>query len=366
MAAPIPILLMVRELNLGGTERQLAEVAKALDRRRFDPRVGCFRPAGLRGEELRAAGVPIVHFPVPSLASVKGAPRIAAYLREQGIRLVHTFDTPANIYGVPSARMAGAAVVISSQRAHRGLVPAHYRHALRLTDRMVDGVVVNCEFVRRHLVDDEKVPPGLIRLCYNGIDTSVFFPVRVTRPEALRDASLVIGTVSVLRPEKSLATLLEAFAVCRRAQPGTKLAIVGSGPCLPDLQARAATLGILPDCIFQPATPQVAQWLRSIDIFAQPSISEALSNSLMEAMACGCPVAATRVGGNPELVTHGETGMLFDPGDAEALARLLRQLVSDPALRAMLGAHAASRIRERFSVETSAARMAEIYTELLG
>jgi hypothetical protein len=73
MPAPIPVLLMVRELNLGGSERQMAEIAKALDRSRFDPRVGCFRPAGLRADDLRAAGVPIVHFPVPSLASVKGA-----------------------------------------------------------------------------------------------------------------------------------------------------------------------------------------------------------------------------------------------------------------------------------------------------
>src|ERR1700683_4448430 len=102
MPAPIPVLLMVRELNLGGSERQMAEIAKALDRSRFDPRVGCFRPAGVRGGGVRAAGVPIMQFPVPSLASVKGALRIAAYMREQRIRLVHTFDMPANVYGVPS------------------------------------------------------------------------------------------------------------------------------------------------------------------------------------------------------------------------------------------------------------------------
>ena len=174
MAAALPILLMVRELTLGGSERQMAEIAKALDRSRFDPRVGCFRPEGLRGEELRAAGVPIVRFPVPSLASVKGAIQIAAYIREQGIRLVHTFDAPTNIYGVPAARMAGTAVVLSSQRAHRDLVGPTYRQALRITDRMVDGVVVNCEFIHRHLIEDERVPPGLIHLCYNGVDTARF------------------------------------------------------------------------------------------------------------------------------------------------------------------------------------------------
>ena len=360
MPVPIPVLLMARELNLGGSERQLAEIAKALDRTRFDPRVGCFRANGLRSEELLSAGVPVVHFPVPSAASIHGALRIVAYIREQGIRLVHTFDTPANVYGVPAARMAGAPVVLSSQRAHRSLASPLNRHALRLTDRLVDAVVVNCEFVQRHLIDDEKVPASLIRLCYNGIDTSAFHPARGTRPE-----TLVIGTVSALRPEKGLETLLDAFAQLRDAPCGLKLVIVGSGPCLKELEVRAQALGILPDCVFQPATPHVAQWLEAIDIFVLPSLSEALSNSLMEAMACGCAVVATRVGGNPELVVHGETGILVEAGDAPGLARLVRELAGAPDLRAELANNAARFIRQRFSLEASAKRMGEIYCERL-
>ena len=365
MPAPTPILLMVQELNLGGSERQLAEIAKALDRSRFDPRVGCFRPAGMRADELRAAGVPIVHFPVPSLASVNGALRIAAYIREQGIELVHTFDTPANLYGAPAARLGGSPVVVSSQRADRALWPAVYRHGLRLTDRLVDGIVVNCEFLRRHLHNEEKVPAGLIHLCYNGIDTRAFQPVRGARPEALRTAALVVGVVCGLRPEKGLDTLLDAFAAVRGLVPGMKLAIVGSGPCLAGLQDRARALGILPDCVFEPGTPRVADWLHAIDIFVLPSLSEALSNALMEAMACGCCVAASCVGGNPELVVHGETGMLFEPRDAAGLAEVLRLLVRHPVRRGELARNAARLIHDRFSLEAAALRMGEIYSALL-
>ena len=365
MPAPIPVLLMVRELHLGGSERQMAEIAKALDRDRFDPRVGCFRPAGLRADDLRAAGVPIVHFPVPSMASIKGALRIATYIRQQNIGLVHTFDTPANLYGVPAARLAGCAVVLSSQRVDRALWPAVQRHALRVTDRLVDGIVVNCEFLRRHLRDEEKVPAGLIHLCYNGIDTGVFQPLRAVRPDALRAATLVVGVVCSLRPEKGLDTLLDAFAAVRGLVPGMKLAIVGSGPCLAALQERARRLDILPDCVFEPATPRVPDWLHAMDIFVLPSRSEALSNSLMEAMACGCCVAASRVGGNPELITHGETGMLFEPRDAAGLAQVLRLLVCDSARRGELASNAAGVIRRRFSLEASARRMGEIYTALL-
>ena len=365
MPAPIPVLLMVRELNLGGSERQTAEIAKALDRFRFDARVGCFRPAGLRADDLRAAGVPIVHFPVPSLASVKGAISIAAYIREQNIRLVHTFDTPANLYGVPAARMAGSAVVVSSQRADRALCPAVLRYGLRITDRIVDGIVINCEFLRRHLRDEEKTPAGLIHLCYNGIDTGAFQPLHGARPDARRPAALMLGVVCALRPEKGLDTLLDAFAEVRGLVPGMKLAIVGSGPCLADLQDRARALGVLPDCVFEPATPRVADWLHAIDIFVLPSLSEALSNSLMEAMACGCCVAASRVGGNPELVADGETGMLFEPREAAGLAAVLRVLVRDPVRRGKLASNAARLIHSRFPLAAAARRMGEIYAELL-
>jgi len=106
------------------------------------------------------------------------------------------------------------------------------------TDRLVDGIVVNCEFLRRHLREEEKVPAGLIHLCYNGVDTGAFQPQRGARPESLRGASLVVGVVCGLRPEKGLGTLLEAFAAVHGLEPGMKLAIVGSGPCLEDLQAR--------------------------------------------------------------------------------------------------------------------------------
>jgi len=365
MPAPIPVLLMVRELSLGGSERQMAEIAKALDRSRFDARVGCFRPTGLRADDLRSAGVPIVRFPVPSLASVKGALRIATYIREERIRLVHTFDTPANLYGVPAARMAGSAVVLSSQRVDRALWPAAARHGLRITDRLVDGIVVNCEFLRRHLRDEERVPAGLIHVCYNGIDTGAFRPLRGARPEPLRAAALVVGVVCGLRPEKSLGTLLDAFAAVRGLVVGMKLAIVGSGPCLADLQDRARALGVLPDCVFEPATPRVADWLHAMDIFVLPSLSEALSNSLMEAMACGCCVAASRVGGNPELVADGETGMLFEPRDAAGLAEVLRLLLHDPTRRRELASNAARRIHGRFSLAAAARRMGEIYSGFL-
>jgi len=362
MSQPWPILLLVRELGSGGSERQLTEIARAIDRKQFQPHVGCMRARGMRLDELRQAGVGVLHLPVQSLygfSAITGAQILRRYVRKHSIRLMHTFDTPTTLWGVPAAKFAGVPVVLSSQRAYRELTPHLGRRLLRITDRMVNGVVVNCKALVRHLIEDERVDARKVSLCYNGIDTGTFHPGAKARKETVKDAELVIGTVCVLRAEKRLDLLLEAFA--KIAASGQKLVIVGSGPELANLERDRSRLALDSKCHFEPATSDVASWLHSIDIFVLPSRSEALSNSLMEAMACGCTVVASDAGGNPELVSDRETGLIFPSGNAGALAKALSELAQNPSLRAELSTRASSAIDQRFTVTISAARMAEIY-----
>jgi glycosyltransferase involved in cell wall biosynthesis len=257
-------------------------------------------------------------------------------------------------------------VVLSSQRAHRSLTPGATRQLLRLTDRMVDGIVVNSRSVARELAAEDDVPASMVRLAYNGVDTGLFQRDGPRAELPWTDATLVIGVICALRPEKGLLTLVEAFERMRATDrgakpPGVKLLIVGSGPMLEQLRARAGA-----DCYFQPAQRDVVPWLRAIDIFVVPSLSEALSNSLMEAMACGCCPVASDVGGNPELVADGTSGLLFPAGDSGALATLLARLVEDAALRRRLAGNAADRMRAGFTRAASARAMGAIYDEYLG
>jgi glycosyltransferase involved in cell wall biosynthesis len=365
---PWPVLLMARALEGGGSERQLREIAKTLDRSLFQPHAGCFRTDGAGRQELEAAGVPVTHFPVYSFlspAAVSGAFSLARYVRQNGIRLIHTFDYPAAVFAIPAGRFLTSANVVSSQRSHRDLIPRGYRPLVRMTDHLADAIVVNCDFVRRHLQQDERVPGARIQLCYNGIDLEAFHPRDAARPPQLARDAFVIGVVCALRPEKDLATLLQAFARVRHMRSAVKLAIVGDGPMLESLQAESRALAIDDDCVFALSTHRVTDWLRAIDIFVLPSRSEALSNALMEAMACACPVVASSVGGNPELVTHGETGLLFEPGDAAGLARALQTLIENDSLRGRLAEAGANFVRERFSIRASAQRMGEIYAKLI-
>ena len=200
----------------------------------------------------------------------------------------------------------------------------------------------------------------MVRLAYNGLDTRVFHREGERAVLPWSDAEVVIGIVCALRPEKGLRTLMEAFRRVKAGRRGVKLVIVGSGPMLAELEA-----GGDGDCHFQPAERNVAPWLRAMDIFVLPSLSEALSNSLMEAMGCGCCPVASRTGGNPELVKDGETGLLFPVGDAEALAARLARLLDDPEYRRGLAERAERRMREHFTREQASRAMGEIYREFL-
>ena len=357
-------MLLARELGLGGTERQLTETALALDRAQFEPHVGCFTAGGFRARELREAGVPILELGVPSFVSpsmVSAARRMGAYMAANRIELVHGFDVPLDLFAVPVARFFRVPVVLASQRASRSLVSGATRHMLRLTDRLAHGIVVNSKAVARELSAEDGVPASKVRLVYNGIDTALFRRQGDRAALPWCGGGPVIGIVCALRPEKGLNLLLDAFARVRHRYPEARLLIVGSGPMLEQLRASASDA-----CHFEPAVKNVAPWLRAMDVFVLPSLSEALSNSLMEAMACGCCPIASDVGGNPELVAHGETGLLFPSGDAGALAARLDLVLRDVELRRRLAANAEHRMHTEFARQTAARRMGEVYREFLG
>lgn len=364
---PVPILMTVRELHHGGIERDVTKIAMNLDRSRFEPHVASYQLGGMRHEELQRAGVPVLHLPVSSLRSatmLSAALRLRGYIRTHGIRLVHAYD-PSAAFVVPAARAMGVPAVLSSTLGHRDLCDSRTRWLLRRTDQMVDTVVVNCEAMRRHMANDEGLRDDRIMLCYNGVDTSEFYPAPAPSPKPVADASFLIGAICVLRPEKALGLLQEAFARIRHLRPGMKLLLVGSGPELASLQSNRDRLGLQDDCVFVPATTAVPEVLRALDIFVLCSKSEAFSNALLEAMACGCCAIGSRVGGTPELLGKSERGLLFRSGDVGDCAEKLATLVLNDRLRDELGKRAADFARTSLTIETAAHRMAEIYESIL-
>ncbi len=371
---PEPILLMVRELAVGGgCERDLTKLALTIDRTRFEPHVACFHE-GYRAEEIRAAGVPVSRFNVRSFRDrslFTGISQYRRYVTEKGIRLVHAYDLPTSIFVSIAGRLSRTPVIVTSHLGHRELVSTKDRMLGRLSDRLSHRIVVNCDAMRQNLVQDENVAERKIFLSYNGFMPSVFHPARSPqerwRPPQFTPQDLLIGTVCVLRLEKNIPLLLRSFADLRRMQPSVplKLLVVGSGALEQELQVLAAELGIAADTTFVPARQDVERWYRALDIFVLPSFSEAFPNAVLEAMASGCATVATRVGGIPELITHGETGLLFENRSQSDLTAQLHRLVGDPALRAQLGANASHLTLSRFTMQHYCDRMETFYSDLL-
>lgn len=367
----LPILLMARALSEGGCERDLTQLAVNLDRTRFEPHVGSFRD-GIRRAEIEAASVPILHLPVTSFRNrscLEGARKMGAYLREHKIRLVHAFDVPMDLFAAPVARGYGVPVVVTSQLSFRSLCSSGTRLALRLTDYLSHRIVVNSRSVGDSLQRDYGIAGKKIFLCYNGVDTTRFYPElgkqESNRLAALRDASVVIGTVCAMRPEKRVDWLVRAFAQLLPLAPQARLLLVGSGTETGPLTELCDRLGVREACHFAPSQTDVAPWMRGLDIYVNSSSSESFPNGLLEAMACGCCVIGSQVGGIPELISHEQNGLLFDPGEQEDLNAMLRLVATDAGLRECLRRGAAETALENFAMPRTARRMEAFYENLL-
>jgi glycosyltransferase involved in cell wall biosynthesis len=208
---------------------------------------------------------------------------------------------------------------------------------------------------------EEGMPDDRLYVVRNGIDTSHFRP----HDRSFHRDRCTIGSVSVLRPEKGLPTLIQGFHLAQAKFPGMRLVIVGAGPERESLERQVIAAGLSDRVEFAGAAADVLPWLHQIDVFVLPSFSEALSNSLMEAMACSCCCVASDVGGNPELIADGVTGRLFRAGDVEQLGELLVSLASDVSTRRALARGAADRISGEFNAQRGAEALAHCYESAL-
>jgi len=367
VSAPVSVLFVSHSLGPGGSERQLAALSRALDRTRFRAHAATVVD-GCRAEEMRSDGIAVIDLPLRSYfgpSTLQAARALRNYIDRHEIKLVHTFDYSLSLFGVAVARSCGIAA-LSSQRFFMDSVPIKYRPVVLAAHWLAHGVVVNSEALRRYVHEQCKYPLHRINLCPNGIDARVFYPGNRARLGLMAECPLVVGSVSVLRKEKNLGHLIAAFARVRPSVPAAKLLIVGSGPEEEQLKDQAVRLGLQDACVFLPSTADVAPALRSIDIFVSPSLTEGMPNGVIEAMACGCMVIASRTGGTPELITHGVHGLLAHPNDLDDLVFQLRNAIDDLEGRQRMAAAAAHRAAAEFSILTAARRLEEIYKRYLG
>jgi glycosyltransferase involved in cell wall biosynthesis len=218
--------------------------------------------------------------------------------------------------------------------------------------------------LRQHMIA-EGLPPGRIAVVHNGIEPGRE-PTAVGRIEAkralgLRQDEVLVGAIGRLDRVKDFPTLIRAIAIARQSGLRCRLAIVGSGPQQPVLAETIRALNLGESVQLLGHRDDARALLPAFDLYVNSSIHEGVSLTLLEAMAAALPAIATRVGGNPEVVVHGETGLLAPARDAQALADAIRALVRAPLSRQSMGRAGRARVLEHFSVDRMVRRYHESY-----
>ncbi len=351
----------------GGAERRIYDLAERLHGRGFEVVLASLDCEGTdRGAAAGYRRVPVRIFPVRRIYGLSGwreGIRFLGTLRRMGIEVLMTYHFGSDVWGTFWARLAGVRRIVSNRRDMgfwRG--PWHTR-TYRLIDRWVDGVVTVSEAVAEMVRCTEGVPDGKIRVIPNGtaLPPSPGDGAAVRREWGVSPETCVLIHVANLKPVKGHRYLLEALRALRGTGRLVLLVSIGEDDMDGALQEEARRLGVADAVRWLGKRDDVPRLLAGADIGVMPSLSEGMSNAVLEYMAAGRPVVATRVGGNPETVAEGETGLLVPPEDATALADALRILIDDPNLRRRMGAAGRRRVQERFSVE----RMVAAYRRFL-
>lgn len=360
--------------GVSGSENHLLTLASHFDRSRCrltfcllverEPDLSAYVAA------LEAVGVEVVRFPIRADLDPLLLWQLVCFLRVQRPDVVHTHLIHGDLYGTLAARLAGVPFVVSSK--HNDDVfrqQGFYVWLDRMLARRQNRIITISHHLKRFYVKVEGLPPGKIVTVHYGLAPGAF--LRDTNDGANvraewgvpTDAPLA-GVVGRLTEQKGHTYLLDAFAEVIRALPSACLLVVGDGELRSALERQATRLGLHGNVTFTGRREDVPRIMMALDVLVMPSLWEGFGLVLLEAMAAGKPVVASRVGAIPEIVADGETGLLVPPRDPESLARALLAVLYDPAQAGEMGWRGRQRLEQQFGVVRMVEQMQALYEGL--
>ena len=372
----IRLLKVVPTLRYGGTERQFMTLSASLDPERFQVDLACLRPGGGLAAEAVRHGLPVDTYdigPFHSARTLALQTRFARDIARRRIDVVHAYNFYGNVFAVPPARLAGAPVVLASIRDCGPYLTPMQLRVQRLVCRAATRVVANAGAVRDWLVADGYDPARIV-VIPNGVDVARFRAA--VDPGAVRDSlalapdTPLVTVVSRVTRLKGLEEFIGAAAMLAYRHPRVRFVVAGEPApgdegYLASLRRLAARLWIGDRVVFAGLRQDIPALLGASTVAVMPSLNEAMPNALLEAMAAGAPTVATRVGGTPEAMTDGETGLLVPPGDATALGAAISRMLDEPGVAATFARAARCRIEQRFSLERMVSDTEQLYVDLL-
>jgi glycosyltransferase involved in cell wall biosynthesis len=361
------ILFLSTSSGPGGAERVISTLSAALNTQHRRVIIGLFRPGWLQ-TECQRLGVETTILPLSGLFHLGWFLECIRLIRREKVSLIHAHEFSAVVYGWIVSLIARIPFVGTIHGKNYFWEKARRRLAYRLIARTGTLVAVS-EDLKRFIAEKAGIPGRRLRVIYNGIMPGA--PVDEVEIErcrselGIRSGDTVLGAVGSLYPVKGHRFLLDAMPLVLQRFPDTVLIMAGRGELDVSLKEQAKRLGIEEKVRFLGMREDVPRLLGLMDVFVLPSLSEGLSMALLEAMAAGKPVVATRVGGNPELVEEGKTGLLVRGQDADDLAASLIGMLGKPTTMRQFGQAGAERVKGQFIFHHMVQRYSNCYSELL-
>mgnify|MGYP001592812815 CR=1 FL=1 len=368
----IDVMFVVDNLDIGGSELNAVRTAEHLDRSRFAVRVFCLGGTGPLADRYAKLGIPVECADSGPLARPRAVGigwGFAKQLRRNHIRIIHAHDIYSNEFAAIWTRVAGTGQLVLSRRWLTA--PKKHQFLNAMAYRIADRVLVNSRTVAQHMGQTEHIDKQRLIVIPNFLDDSAFDPISPERRQAwrakfgIKPEDRVIGTVARLARVKDHATLLRATALIVGQWPTLKVLLVGDGPEHSPLLALAGDLGLGDRLHFTGELPHSPSPHHLLDISVLTSLREGFPNSLLEAMASTRPIIATDVGGVPEAIIDGETGLLTPAGDPSALAERLGCVLRDSGLGTRLAEQAYKMAYERYRARDVVGALESLYKTLL-
>jgi L-malate glycosyltransferase len=369
------ILYVIDQLcQLGGAERALLQIVSRLGSERFRASVVTFQ-SNEQLEALSKLSGRLHVLPLRktyNLNAAKMALQLNRIIKSEGISIVHTFFETSDIWAAPVAKLSGCPILISSRRDMGILRTKKHHLAYPFVNRFFDRVLAVSDEVRAYCIQHDHLSPNRVETLYNGVDLAGLDD-KAAEGDArqrlgLRADAPVISTLANIRSIKGIDVLIRAAKRVCNEFPKAVFLVVGrvlEPETMSGLKTQVESEQLADNFRFVGEMANPFPVLRASNVFCLPSRSEGFSNALIEAMGCGLPCVATRVGGNAEALEEGKSGYLVDSEDVEAIAKRILQLLRDPGLARRMGAAARESVRERFSMDSMMNRLMGVYDELL-
>lgn len=368
LETPIPVAFGITDLDVGGAEKALVQLATRLDRSRWSPSVVCLQPEGPLAERLGPVGIEVLSLNIRSGRDVLPAlMRWKIELRKRKPAILQTFLFHANLLGRFAAWSAGVPIVVSGVRVAERRAKGHIL-ADKLTHRMSNAHVCVSRATAEYQIAAACVPKSKVVVIPNGVETKIAVPADESFAKEAKDwaaksaANLVY--VGRLDHQKGIDVFLEALALLP-AGKRPNVAIVGAGPDQTGLEARSQKLGLGHLVHFFGWRSNPTAWMSAADGLVLPSRWEGMPNVVLEAMAAGKPSIATNVEGVPELIDDGISGWIAEPNDPQSLATAVDRFLADRHRWTEMGVAARRRASQEFSLASVVERYERLWLELL-